>query len=172
MFFKKLIKIFKEKINDYFEYPIILDLNRYIINNKIEINNTNSFKYRLKGIVIHEDTSYFGHYYSIVFDSKYNKWIKFDEKTTSEFDISELNNIAFRGKDSLINELKDFNSYLIFYKRLNETIIFDNNDNNHSIDIKLDSYFEDSCEVKSNDSMIDISLYNDNKKQRENIFSL
>ena len=162
----------REKINDYFEYPIILDLNSYILNNKIELNNTNNCKYRLKGTVIHEGTSYFGHNYSIVFDSKYNKWIKFNDKITNEFGISELNKIAFGGKDNIINELKDFNSYLIFYERLNETLLFDNNDNSHINDIKPDNYFEDSCENKSNDSMIDISLDNNNKKQDENNFSL
>ena len=70
-----------------------MDLKRYILDNNNELNITNNYNYRLKDTVILEGSNYFGHYYSIVFDSKYNKWVKFNDKTMSLFDISELNNI-------------------------------------------------------------------------------
>ena len=64
-----------------------MDLKRYILDNNNELNITNNYNYRLKDTVIFEGSSYFGHYYLIVFDSKYNKWVKFNDKTTSLFDI-------------------------------------------------------------------------------------
>jgi len=42
------IKNYREKINDYFEFPLILDLKRYILDNNNELNNTNNYYYRLK----------------------------------------------------------------------------------------------------------------------------
>ena len=53
------------KIYDYFEFPDILDMSKYLeTNNNININ----CKYNLYGVIIHKGFFYSGHYYYILND--------------------------------------------------------------------------------------------------------
>ena len=84
------IKIIWNKINEYFKFHIFLDLKKYIIDEKNILDNEKHYNYKLKSTIIHKGSSYFGHYYSIVYDSKHNNWVKSNEKSISLFDITKL----------------------------------------------------------------------------------
>jgi len=75
------------------------------------------YKYRLRGIVIHQGTAGSGHYYSIIRagPSRGGQWVEFNDKLISIFDARELENVCFGGKDN--EQEKDRNAYLLFYER-------------------------------------------------------
>ena len=64
------------KLNDYFEFPLELDLLKYteqVLSEEIEqTHDENYFKYRLVGVLVHSGTAESGHYYSYIKDSE--KW--------------------------------------------------------------------------------------------------
>lgn len=55
-------------------------------------------EYELKGIVIHSGTAAAGHYYSIIKVAD-NTWYKFDDSRVSVFNISELAEEAYGGRE-------------------------------------------------------------------------
>jgi len=93
-------KLTRYKINDYFEFPLELDMNRYTsdyINKKItNVNN----KYSLKGVVIHSGSCEMGHYYSIIknLDDKNEDWFLYNDSIVTKFDINNLKREAFGNK--------------------------------------------------------------------------
>ena len=68
------------KINDYFEFPEILDFLKFITDKNS--NNLNN-KYVLFGVVIHKGLTYSGHYYTIIKEDNTNYWIKLDDTSTN-----------------------------------------------------------------------------------------
>jgi ubiquitin carboxyl-terminal hydrolase 7 len=55
----------REKLNNYFSFPKLLDLSSYV--QKKEENNLNC-QYELSGVVVHQGDAYGGHYYSYIKD--------------------------------------------------------------------------------------------------------
>jgi ubiquitin C-terminal hydrolase len=65
----------RKKINDRFEFPIELDVSKYL---EIDLRNAtkpDEYIYELKGIVIHQGGPYGGHYLAYIKDDlKQGKW--------------------------------------------------------------------------------------------------
>ena len=98
------------KINDYYEFPIDLNMNKYTseyLNNK-ESNNNN--KYKLKSIVIHQGHCGGGHYYAFIRDNTTQEWHQFNDTSVTEFDIKDIPKEAFGGNTNK-------NAYLLFYEK-------------------------------------------------------
>ena len=61
----------KTKLNDYYEFPIDLDMQKYttdFLNNTGNKADNKEFLYKLKSVVIHSGNSEGGHYYSFIRD--------------------------------------------------------------------------------------------------------
>ena len=84
-------------INHFVEYPQILDLSKYIANN----NNSEKYKYILKGLIIHEGNEMYGHKIAICYDEKYRNWYYFDDLS-----VYPCNNPLFQK-----------NAFLFFYQK-------------------------------------------------------
>ncbi len=120
----------KIKINDYYEFPIELDMTNYTydyLNNKNNYDrNKNNNLYKLKGFVVHSGTCENGHYYSFIYDNNYNQWFEFNDISVKEFNIENMNKEAFGGYEYIINnntkkqEKKELNknAYLLFYEKV------------------------------------------------------
>jgi hypothetical protein len=130
----------KIKLNDYFEFPVDLDMTKYTTEyirseNKEEYlatNQTNN-QYRLKAVVIHIGNSEGGHYYVFIRDDKTNEWNEFNDTKVNEFDINELKKEAFGGfetrtympageekvKSEQVEIIK--NAYLVFYEKVEQS---------------------------------------------------
>jgi ubiquitin C-terminal hydrolase len=61
----------------------------------------NYYKYRLKGIVVHEGTADQGHYYSFIADreKKNSGWFVFNDTLVREFDPADIPEEAYGGDD-------------------------------------------------------------------------
>ena len=98
------------KLNDYYEFPIDLDMNKYTgeyLNNKgSDINN----KYKLKSIVIHQGHCEGGHYYAFIRDNSTQEWHQFNDTSVTEFDTNNIPKEAFGGNTNK-------SAYLLFYEK-------------------------------------------------------
>ena len=125
----------KIKINDYYEFPLILDMNKYTdryINNGSNEDNT----YKLKSIIIHTGNCDSGHYYAFILDEKSNEWYEFNDTKIQRFNIEELSLEAFGNKEEVINDIgkeneNTRNAYMLFYEKINK----DNCENFDKVDI-------------------------------------
>ena len=113
-----------EKINCKFEFPILLDLKKYCLENNI--NETKNiykkkdeyYKYELKGIIIHKEDGKDGkrdHFVSIIKVDK-DKWYEFDDSKVKEFNINYLEEKCFGGINKIKAEKSRGNAYLLFYE--------------------------------------------------------
>ena len=120
----------KIKINDYYEFPIQLDMTNYTydyLNNKENYDrNKNNNLYKLKGFIVHSGTCENGHYYSFIYDNNNNQWFEFNDILVKEFNIENMKKEAFGGFEYIINnntqkqEKKELNknAYLLFYEKI------------------------------------------------------
>ena len=63
------------KINDYYEFPLELDMTKYISEKK---NDVNLNKYKLKSVVVHMGHSEGGHYYAFI-KNKNDNWYEYND---------------------------------------------------------------------------------------------
>lgn len=119
----------KNKINDYCEFPLELNMYKYSQeflnkknegenvneinnintstnnaenNNTANENNPNSYMYDLTGVVIHTGTTERGHYYS--FTKKDNgNWYEFNDTNVTNFNIEDMEDEAFGGTQYYYN---------------------------------------------------------------------
>ena len=112
----------KIKINDFYEFPLDLDMSKYIQNND---NN----KYKLKSVVVHIGHSEGGHYYAYIKDEQSNVWHQFNDTSVTKFDITDLRRETFGGKEEETGEEKNRSAYLLFYEKVDQSNceIFDKN---------------------------------------------
>lgn len=110
----------KKKLNDYYEFPLDLDMEKYTkeFNSKKdrqkapvneeenigEINEEDSlpkdyYEYQLKGVVLHCGTAESGHYSSLISDRENNKWYEFNDLRVNEFNVNQLGDEAFGGQE-------------------------------------------------------------------------
>ena len=112
----------KFKINDYYEFPLTLDMSKYTENYVENSGNKEDNTYKLKSIVIHEGTCEKGHYYSYILDDKNNEWYEFNDTKVQKFNIENLGIEAFGNKEK--NEKnkkeKNRNAYILFYEKINK----------------------------------------------------
>ena len=111
----------KVKINDYYEFPLELDMAKYL-----NESNSSDNIYILKSIVIHMGTCENGHYYSFIKNNN-GKWYEFNDTQVKLFDINLLNEEAFGGDEIFISEgeekmrKKNRNAYLLFYEKKDQS---------------------------------------------------
>ena len=120
----------KYKLNKYFEFPHILDVKDYLIENHIEENTV----YELTGITIHFGYSDFGHYYDLI-KGPDNKWYKFNDINITEFREEDIPKEAFGEKEGSDDdsyrekESGKNNAYILIYtKKGNSTNKCDKSD--------------------------------------------
>ena len=111
----------KIKINDFYEFPLELDMNKYtneyIDNKNDKINN----KYTLKSVVVHQGHSEGGHYYVFIKDNLSQTWYNFNDTKVNKFDINDLANETFGGKEDNMERNKNKSAYLLFYEKIDES---------------------------------------------------
>uniref|UniRef100_A0A6B2KWG4 USP domain-containing protein n=1 Tax=Arcella intermedia TaxID=1963864 RepID=A0A6B2KWG4_9EUKA len=116
------IEMKKEKITDRFEFPMELDVKQYM-SSKAQHFPNEYYLYQLCGVIVHTGSADSGHYYSIIKSrtSKETKWLKFDDKDVSHFNIKDLADETFGGDsfqfDSDGESLNDKNAFMLFYER-------------------------------------------------------
>ena len=141
----------KTKINDYYTFPLILDMNKYT-ENYIKYKKEEDNKYKLKSIIIHSGNCDAGHYYAYILDDKSNEWFEFNNKIEVE---------------------NSRNAYILFYEKINK----DNCENFENIDVinKLLNIKNNNNENKINkikenkDKDDGFNLFNDNENNINNI---
>ena len=139
----------KFKINDYYEFPLELDMNKYTSEFIYKKNTQQNNKYRLKSVVVHMGHSEGGHYYSYIQDKKSNNWYQFNDTSVTKFDIKDLNKETYGGKEDDGSD-KIRSAYLLFYEKIDQSNCesFDKNK-------ELDSLINKSktpIETKNNDN--------------------
>ena len=78
---------------------------------------------------MHSGSADSGHYYSFI-ENQDGNWFEFNDEKVSEFDIKNLEEEAFGGKDGDYTRIK--NAYLLFYERKVKTH-FDNHACDNSV---------------------------------------
>ena len=100
----------KIKVNDYYEFPIELNMDKYtpeyLDNTEIKIKNI----FKLKSIVIHQGSCDGGHYYAFIRDGVTQEWHQFNDTRVTDFDIKDIPKEAFGGNTNK-------NAYLLFYEK-------------------------------------------------------
>ena len=163
----------KIKIQDFYEFPIELDMNKYTneyINNK---NNKQNNKYILKSVVVHQGQSEGGHYYAFIKDNLSQTWYKFNDTKVTKFDINDLANETYGDKDG------NKSAYLLFYEKVDDSNCetFDkikainslNKKNEDNDDFSLfDNNNEDNNENNDNEIIDDDNEIENNKEDSFN----
>ncbi len=130
----------KNKINDYCEFPLELNMEKYTqeylmktnnekLNDEGDKNTTRNalnteYLYDLTGVIIHTGTTERGHYYSFV-KKENSQWLEFNDTNVSPFNIDDMEDEAFGGTQYFFNnktgknELvdKSTNAYVLLYIR-------------------------------------------------------
>ena len=125
----------KIKINDYYEFPLELDLNKYTqdyIDSKDNKDNKDNKddkdkanlqdnKFKLKSVVIHQGYSEGGHYYAFIKDNLSQEWYQFNDTRVNKFNLDDLGTEAYGGKDPESKIEKNRNAYLLFYEKIDDS---------------------------------------------------
>ena len=128
-----ILNICYEKINDFFEFPLEIELKNYInIDYKNILLNSDSL-FKLKGFIIHNGDKETGHYYCIIRDGQTNNWIKYDDSSVNIFDINLLSVEAFGGNlNSDLEYSANKSAYILIYEKNNASNNEINNTNSYN----------------------------------------
>ena len=122
-------KLARNKLNDYFPFPMELDMFPYTQEYKPNDTNNKKILYDLIGVVIHMGSSERGHYYSLIKEQSSQKWYEFNDKEVTPFNLRDLEKEAFGGKEEAMNRKgfvdKHNNAYMLIYsvRDKNEPIV-------------------------------------------------
>eukprot|EP01132_Coremiostelium_polycephalum_P003569 gene3569-4447_t len=124
------------KVNDFCEFPMMLDMEPYTLENAefkekgiIPPSSNENYLYQLSGIVLHQGTADYGHYISLVKDS-YGNWFELNDTTVRPYDPSRIPLDCFGGieevkeidkdtqKPVLVKRPKSCNAYMLFYSKV------------------------------------------------------
>ena len=114
----------KVKINDYYEFPLELNMSKYI-SDKNNSNDPNLNKFKLKSVVVHMGNCEGGHYYAYI-RTKKGQWYEFNDTQVVPFDAAFLKEETFGGKEVYNNggnkqmSEKNRSAYLLFYEKINQ----------------------------------------------------
>lgn len=80
--------------------------------------------FSLVGILVHSGTAETGHYYSYIrHDQKdVSSWLEFNDTEVNSFDPSKISDYCFGGPEFRGGEAKLNSAYMLFYRRIRETI--------------------------------------------------
>ncbi|EAR85485.2 ubiquitin carboxy-terminal hydrolase (macronuclear) [Tetrahymena thermophila SB210] len=120
-----------QKDNNKITFEQNLNMHKFMYNtkNEMEIENMEQedYDYTLKGIVVHDGTANYGHYFSYIKIAE-NKWLEFNDSAISNYNPKDIANDCF-GVDS--QELKipkpyyesQKSAYLLFYEKVKKNSI-------------------------------------------------
>lgn len=97
------------KINDRLEFPLVLDMNRYVKNDK---DNT----YDLYGVLVHSGNVSFGHYYAFLRPGMKPQWLEFNDTFVSKVEEETAVNNNFGSAQSSSYQ-QTFSAYILVYIR-------------------------------------------------------
>ncbi|KAL4435156.1 hypothetical protein ABPG74_003649 [Tetrahymena malaccensis] len=128
----------KKKINDYFEFPLELNLRNWTKQKLFEqegrslsesdIHPDDYYNFQLSGVLVHNGTSESGHYYSFIKNKEDSKWYEFNDSYVKEFNVENIKDECYGGKSQQIYRSqmwdesdynKSRNAYILFYERVN-----------------------------------------------------
>lgn len=170
----------KVKINDFYEFPVSIDMKPYTIyqNDDAPPYDTEYFQYKLAGVIIHLGIADAGHYYSLIHDryhENFNRWIEFNDTSVKNFDFNHLANecFGFDEKNEMgNNNLNRFkNAYILIYDRkkfFNEThnpgeniqVGKENYDNSINTLVKVPKNIENLYDNENKSFLINKILFN------------
>ena len=115
----------KVKINDYYEFPQILDMSKYIMEDKSNgISDKNEFL--LKSVIVHMGNTEQGHYYAFI-RKEGDKWYQFNDTEVTPFDVSLLEEETFGGDEEFFTNgnkkisQKNRSAYILFYEKKDQS---------------------------------------------------
>jgi hypothetical protein len=100
----------KFKIHSKYEFPLELDMNKYV-------EGTKNNRYKLKEVAVHLGNSENGHYYSFIKD-EHDNWTEFNDTIIKNFDINNYKEEWF-GSSEQVNSSKT--AYLLFYEKIDQS---------------------------------------------------
>ncbi|KAL6702486.1 hypothetical protein ACN47E_001611 [Coniothyrium glycines] len=116
----------RRKINDYFEFPVSIDINAYHVDYLSDpCGPSQEDIFDLVGVLVHTGTCENGHYYSYIRQrpsstgSTTPSWIEFDDSNVGPFDPYEIASRAFGGPsdEGFGRQMKPYSAYMLFYQR-------------------------------------------------------
>ena len=115
----------KVKINDYYEFPQILDMSKYVMDDKSNGNNDKN-EFLLKSVIVHMGNTEQGHYYAFIRKEE-DKWYQFNDTEVTPFDINLLEEETFGGEEVFytngnkrVNQ-KNRSAYILFYEKKDQS---------------------------------------------------
>lgn len=120
----------REKINDFFSFPLELNMLPFTRDGNYKNKDVNpiDYLYDLYAVVVHSGSADFGHYFSFVKSPCGSSWIEFNDSTIRSCDVSFVDERCFGGlkPPSYSDSMSDFtsaqdysseNAYLLVYRR-------------------------------------------------------
>lgn len=121
----------RSKIDDYFAFPDILDLQPYTVEHLSGETSTEEHDmFELVGILVHAGTAESGHYYSYVRERSSAqdvppKWVEFNDDQVSNWNPASMEASTFGGPERRAvfeeNNMcfdKSYSAYMLFYQRI------------------------------------------------------
>ncbi|KAK8953543.1 Ubiquitin carboxyl-terminal hydrolase 13 [Platanthera guangdongensis] len=99
------------KINDRYEFPLQLDLDRY--NGKYlspDANHTVRNLYTLHSVLVHSGGVHGGHYYAFIRPTLSDQWYKFDDERVTKEDVKRALEEQYGGEEELPQRNPGFNN--------------------------------------------------------------
>ncbi|KAI5781143.1 hypothetical protein EDC01DRAFT_619960 [Geopyxis carbonaria] len=121
----------RSKINDFFEFPITLDMAPYSMSHLSTLESgrdpadSSSDDFELVGVLVHTGTAESGHYYSYIRDrlikQEIPSWFEFNDSEVTFFNPSTIPAACYGGSDNFpgggYSPNKSFSAYMLFYQR-------------------------------------------------------
>lgn len=132
----------RTKVNDYCEFPHLLDMLPFTKEglmlkenpqSEIQKRDPSYYQYQLSGILVHTGTADSGHYYSFIRDRSgpnEGKWFQFNDSEVEPFDSNEIAAQTFGGMETVpqwdatqqrhVSQVvpKIYSAYMLFYDRV------------------------------------------------------
>ncbi|KAG6007949.1 hypothetical protein E4U21_005310 [Claviceps maximensis] len=119
----------RSKINDYFSFPLSLDVSPYTVEHlSAKDDAPQSDMFELVGILVHSGTAESGHYYSYIRErqpSESPSWVEFNDDMVTPWDPSMMESSTFGSTDrqpiheaaNKIRYHRTYSAYMLFYQR-------------------------------------------------------
>ena len=157
----------KVKINDYYEFPQILDMSKYVMEEKSNGNNDKN-EFLLKSVIVHMGNTEQGHYYAFVRKEE-DKWYQFNDTEVTPFDVNLLEEETFGGEEEFYTNgnkkvsQKNRSAYILFYEKKDQSDCQEY-DNIEAINLFLKENnvdIKEKIEDKENKEKIEENINND-----------
>ncbi|KAM0672824.1 ubiquitin-specific protease ubp15 [Ordospora colligata] len=121
------------KLNDYFEYPDVLDMKQFVDEQRIDgleesknENRANMNEYELYSVIVHRGDVEEGHFYAYLKHG--GEWLKFNDGVVTKSRKEEVMEGNFGGKHPYKDIMREYSGYYLVYirKSMIEEILNDN----------------------------------------------